>query len=53
MGSSLSGAQRFDAYYRELYQERWDGLRNALLHEAEPRPFDFGLMNPSCKVKSQ
>jgi 5-methylcytosine rRNA methyltransferase NSUN4 len=44
MGSSLSGAQRFDTYYRELYRDRWDGLRDALLKDAEPCPFSYGLL---------
>lgn len=44
MGSAMTGAQRFDSYYRGLYQERWDVLRNALSQEAETRPFACGLI---------
>jgi len=43
MGSAIPGAQRFDTYYRELYQDRWDVLKLALSQEAEPCPFNSGL----------
>jgi len=46
MGSTIPGAQRFEAYYQELYQDRWEGLRNALAQETEPRPFNQGLIKP-------
>jgi 16S rRNA C967 or C1407 C5-methylase (RsmB/RsmF family) len=30
----------FDEYYRELYRERWDALREAMEAEPEPVPFE-------------
>ena len=44
MGSTIPGAQRFEAYYHGLYQDRWESLRNALLQEPEQSPFNHGLM---------
>lgn len=31
-----SGAQRFDGYYREIYKDRWDGLKAAMFEDSNP-----------------
>ncbi len=33
---AASGAQRFDGYYREIYQDRWTGLKEAMLKDSNP-----------------
>ncbi|BDC96274.1 RsmB/NOP family class I SAM-dependent RNA methyltransferase [Treponema saccharophilum] len=42
----LSGADGFDSYYREIYGERWDGLKNALSGEADHMEFNAGGASP-------
>ncbi len=33
--NKLSGEERFEEYYKALYQERWEGLKDSLLKEKE------------------
>lgn len=34
--TSLSGAEKFDAYYSEIYGSRWTSLKAAMLEESKP-----------------
>ena len=34
--TSLSGAEKFDAYYSEIYGSRWPSLKAAMLEESKP-----------------
>jgi 16S rRNA (cytosine1407-C5)-methyltransferase len=40
------GNAEFDAYYRGVYQDRWDSLRAALLKDREPYSYSKGLVKP-------
>ena len=42
----LVGEAGFDAYYREIYGERWEKLRNALLEKADSREYKVGEAEP-------
>ena len=44
--AKLSGAQGFDAYYRALYGERWDSLKEALGSESDSVSFHAGGLDP-------
>lgn len=42
-----SGAQRFDKYYREIYRDRWECLKDAMLKDSNP------IMLSSAFAKSE
>lgn len=42
----LVGAEGFDSYYAEIYGERWEKLKNALLEKADSRSFKIGSFEP-------
>lgn len=41
-GANLKGPQGFDSYYRNLYGDRWDSLKNALFQENVYAQFNAG-----------
>ena len=42
--NTLTGAEAFEAYYSELFGERWPGLRCALLGEARQYGYSENLL---------
>ncbi len=40
------GAELFDAYYQDIYQERWQQLKQSLMQEKAPIAFKKGLTQP-------
>lgn len=42
----LSGSEKFESFYKEIYQERWEVLKEALLKESEPVLLSEKLVKP-------
>lgn len=44
--NKVEGAVLFDTYYSQIYQERWESLKQALLVEKQPIAFSENLVKP-------
>lgn len=46
MKNKASGEQQFDVFYQNMYQKRWEKLKEALLQPTQPVSFDTNLKKP-------
>lgn len=42
----LSGAEKFDSYYKEIYQDRWESIKTAFAVESQPISLSAELVEP-------